>query len=152
MAKKFIVKNRKARYDYEILETYEAGIELKGPEVKALRGHKGNLRGSFAKIDNGEVYLYNFHISPYKEASKFAPDPKRERKLLLHKKEIRGLIGKISEKGLTLVPLSVYFKRGRVKVELALCKGKRKYDKRQKIKRKTQEAEIRKALSRKNRG
>jgi SsrA-binding protein len=146
MAKKIIVSNRKARFDYEILETFEAGIELRGSEVKSLRDYKANLKGSFGRIEGEEVFLYNFQISPYRDESKFSPDPKRKRKLLLHKNEIRRLVGKCSERGLTLIPLSAYFKRGLVKIEFALCKGKKKYDKRQELKLKNHQAEIKKAL------
>ena len=151
MVKDTIATNRSAGRDYEIIETYKAGIELKGPEVKSLRGHRANLKGSFARVERGEIFLYNLHISPYKYTLSFAQDPKRTRKLLLHKAEIRKLIGQISQRGFTLIPLNLYFKKGYAKVELALCKGKRKYDKREKIKRKTHEAEIKRALKYKNR-
>ncbi len=129
--------NRKARHDYEIIETYEAGIELKGSEVKSIRTGSANLKDSYAEIDNGEVYINNFHISPYKFASAHTNhDPYRKKKLLLHKSEIRKLIGKTKEKGLTLVPLKVYSKNGKIKVEIALAKGKKLYDKRKDIKEK----------------
>ena len=146
MSPKNIVTNPAARRDYEIIETYEAGIELKGSEVKSLREHRANLKGSFARIDGGDVYLYNFHINPYKQASSYAPEPKRPRRLLLHAREIRRLIGQTSERGYTLIPLRVYFKHGLAKVEIALARGKRRYDKRQEIKRKTHEAEIQRSL------
>jgi SsrA-binding protein len=146
--KKTIAVNRKARHDYEVLETFEAGIELKGSEVKSLRQGKLNLRDSFARIEKGEVFLHNCHISPYSHATQFAPDPLRPKKLLLHAREIKKLAGKVSEKGLTLVPLSMYFKRGRAKVELALAKGKTLVDKRETIRRKTMEREIEREIKR----
>jgi len=151
MVKDIIASNPSAGRDYQIIETYEAGIELKGSEVKSLRDHRANLKGSFARIEEAEVFLYNLHISPYKATSSFAPEPKRKRKLLLHKTQIRRLIGQISQRGFTLIPLSLYFKKGYAKVELALCKGKRRYDKREKIKRKAHEAEVKRALGYKNR-
>ncbi len=129
------IVNRKAKHDYEILETYEAGIVLKGSEVKAIRMGSANLKDSYAEIEKGEVYLNNFHISPYKFASTHTNhDPYRRKKLLLHKYQIRKLIGKVKEKGLTLIPLRVYSKNGRIKVELALARGKKLYDKRRDIK------------------
>ncbi len=130
-----LVVNRKAKHDYDILETYEAGISLKGSEVKSIRMGSANLKDSYAEIRNGEVYLNNFHISPYKYASShFQHDPDRPKKLLLHKNEIRKLIGRTKEKGLTLVPLKIYARGPWIKVELALAKGKRLYDKRRSIK------------------
>lgn len=130
------VRNRKALHDYHILDRWEAGIALKGSEVKSLREGKANLADAYAKIEKAEVFLVNLHISPYDPAAHENHDPRRIRKLLLHRKEIRRLIGKVVEKGLTLVPLALYFKDGRVKVELALATGKRKYDKRASIKEK----------------
>lgn len=124
------IENRKARHDYHIEETFEAGIVLQGTEVKSLRAGQANLKESFARIKDNEVYLVNMHISPYEQGNQFNHEPTRERKLLMHKSEIRKLIGKTKEKGLTLVPLKVYFTRGKVKVELALAKGKNLYDKR----------------------
>ncbi len=133
---RIVCTNRKARHDYDIIETYEAGIVLKGTEVKALREGRANLKDSFAKIKNGEIFLLNSHISPYTYGNVNNHDPERERKLLMHKREIVRLTGKVKEKGYTLVPLSIYFdKNNRVKVELALAKGKSKYDKRESIKR-----------------
>ena len=133
---KIIVTNRKAGRDYEILETFEAGIELKGSEVKSAREGRVNLSDSFARTEGKGVVLYNTHISPYAQASYLNVDPIRTRRLLLHKKQIRKLAGQLSQKGLTLIPLKVYFNdRGFVKVELAVCKGKRLYDKRESIKR-----------------
>jgi len=127
---KVITENRKARHDYHIEETYEAGLVLAGTEVKSLRAGKANLKDSFARVDKGEVFLYNAHISPYEQGNRFNHDPLRTRKLLMNKYEIRKLIGRVQEKGLTLVPLRMYFKNGRAKVELALAKGKKLYDKR----------------------
>jgi SsrA-binding protein len=130
---KNITVNRKARHDYEILQTYEAGIVLTGTEVKALREGKANLVDSYANLKNGEVWLTGAHISEYSQGNINNHEPTRTRKLLLNAKEIRKLIGKINEKGLTLIPLRLYFKNGRVKVELALAKGKKVYDKRESI-------------------
>ena len=130
---KIIVTNRKARYDYHFMDSWEAGIVLTGTEVKSLRQGKINLTDSFAAVDNGEVYLYNVHVSPYEHGSHFNHEPTRRRKLLLHRSEIRKLIGRVVEKGLTLIPTRVYFKRGRAKVEIALAKGKRDYDRRRTI-------------------
>ena len=128
---KVIAENRRARHDYFIEDTYEAGISLQGTEVKSLRLGKVNLRDSFARVENGEVFLYGMHISPYEQGNRFNHDPTRPRKLLLHKREIRRLIGKTREEGYTLVPTRLYFLRGRCKVELALAKGKKLYDKRE---------------------
>lgn len=130
---KNITVNRKARHEYHILQTFEAGIVLLGTEVKALREGKANLVDSYATIKNGEVWLVSAHISEYKQGNINNHNPTRDRKLLLNKSEIRKLIGKIKEKGLTLIPLRMYFKNGRVKVELALAKGKKSYDKRETI-------------------
>lgn len=130
---KNITVNRKARHEYHILQTYEAGIVLVGTEVKALREGKANLVDSYAAIKNGEVWLVGAHISEYKQGNINNHNPTRDRKLLLNKSEIRKLIGKTKEKGLTLIPLRLYFKKGRVKVELALAKGKKSYDKRETI-------------------
>ena len=127
---KTITENRKARHDYFIEETYETGIVLTGTEVKSLRAGKANLKDSYARVENGEMYLCNMHISPYEQGNRFNVDPVRMRKLLLHKSEINRLFGKVKQQGLTLVPLKVYFRRGRAKVELALAKGKKLYDKR----------------------
>lgn len=129
-----IIENRRARHEYHILETYEAGISLQGTEVKSLRAGKANLQDSFARVENGEMMLYNMHISPYEQGNRFNHEPKRPRRLLMHKQEIMRLLGKVREKGLALVPLKLYFNpRGRVKVELALAQGKKSYDKRQDI-------------------
>ncbi|NMB38999.1 MAG: SsrA-binding protein SmpB [Firmicutes bacterium] len=130
---KIIVNNRKAHHDYHIIESLEAGIALKGTEVKSLRAGKVNIRDSFALITGGEVFLHGLHISPYKQGNRFNHDPLRIRKLLLHRREINRLFGKVQEKGYTLIPLKLYWKNGRCKVELALAKGKRLYDKRESL-------------------
>lgn len=140
--------NRKAYHDYHVEETFEAGIALTGTEVKSLREGRANLRDGYAAVEGGEVFLLNCHVSPYAPANRFNHEPRRPRKLLLHRTEIRRLIGKVQEKGLTLVPLSLYLKDGRVKVELALCRGKKQYDKREDLKRRTQEREVADALKR----
>ncbi len=142
-----VITNRKARHDYDILESFETGIVLKGSEVKSLRLGNANLQDSYAALKNGEIWLTGMHISPYEQANILNHDPLRERKLLLHRKEIRKLIGKTSEKGLTLVPLKVYFKEGRAKVELALCRGRRSYDRREAIARRESEREIKRHMA-----
>jgi SsrA-binding protein len=139
---KVIATNRKARHEYSILETFEAGIALKGAEVKSLRQGRASLQESYAALKNGEVWLLDMHISPYEQAADDSYEPTRKRKLLLHKKEIRRLVGKLAEKGLTLIPLRAYFKHGIAKVELALAKGKRAYDKREAIKRRDIQREL----------
>ena len=132
-----ICSNRKAYHEYHIEETFEAGLVLTGTEVKSLREGRGNLKDSYAKIRDGELFLVNSHISPYSCGNIFNHDPKRERKLLMHKREINRLLGKVKERGYTLVALSMYFdKRNRAKMEIALAKGKTLYDKRESIKRK----------------
>jgi SsrA-binding protein len=144
---KVIVTNRKAYRDYEVLEPLECGIELKGSEVKSLRAGKINLDDSFARFEKEELFLYNAHISHYAEASYLNVDPDRNRKLLLHKNQIQRIISKLTQKGLTLIPLKVYFNdRGFVKVELALCKGKKLYDKRESIKRRETDLEMRRVI------
>lgn len=127
---KTLVENRKARHDYFIEEVYEAGIELVGTEVKSIRGGKANLKDSYAEVRNGEVFVRNMHVSPYEKGNIFNKDPLRDRRLLLHRSEIMKLAGYISQKGYTLVPLSLYLKNGRVKVALGVAKGKHNYDKR----------------------
>jgi len=142
-----VATNRRARHDYEILETLEAGISLYGPEVKSLREGRANLRESFAVIRRGEVLLQQLHISPYEPASRGNPsDPTRERKLLLHRAQISKLEGRVAERGNTLVPLSIYFKDGRAKVELALARGRHTYDKRAALRQKEDEETARRAL------
>lgn len=131
-----MIVNRKAYHDYEILETVEVGIVLRGAEVKSLREGTANLKGSYADIKDDEVWLLNFHISPYPQAGIFNPDPYRDKKLLLHKRQIRKLTDKIKEKGLTLIPLKVYFRNGKAKVQMALVRGKKMYDKRRVLKEK----------------
>ena len=138
---KIIAQNKKARHDYFIEDTYEAGLELVGTEVKSIRQGKVNLRDSFAQVKNGEMLVYNMHVSPYEKGNIFNRDPLRVKKLLLHKSEIRKMKGKIAEKGYTLVPLKVYFNRSLVKVEIGLAKGKKLYDKRQDIAKKDQRRE-----------
>lgn len=128
-----IINNKKARFNYEILDTFEAGIVLKGTEVKSLRQKKVSIQESYAKISNGEVFITGLTISAYEMGNRFNHEPDRERKLLLHKHEIKRLTGKLQEKGLTLVPLKMYFKNGKVKVLLGLGKGKASYDKRKAI-------------------
>jgi len=140
---KILATNRKAYHDYYILETYEAGIVLKGTEVKSAKQGRINLKDSYAKIENGEIYLINAHISPYTHGNVYNHDPKRTRKLLMHKREIMKLYGKVKEKGLTLIPLKAYIKNGKVKIELGLCKGKKKYDKRAEIRKRDLEREMR---------
>jgi SsrA-binding protein len=127
---KTLAENRKARHDYFIEETYEAGIVLVGTEVKSVRQGKANLKDSYADIRNGELFVKNLHISPYEKGNIFNKDPLRERKLLMHKDEIRKLLGYTTQKGYTLVPLALYLKNGRVKVSVAVAKGKKDYDKR----------------------
>lgn len=138
---KLIANNKKAYHDYFILETYEAGIALHGTEVKSLRMGKCSIKEAFIRVENEEVYVYGMHISPYEKGNIFNKDPLRVRKLLLHKSEIRKLLGKTKEKGMTLVPLKVYFKDSLVKVEIGLAKGKKLYDKRQDIAKKDQQRE-----------
>jgi SsrA-binding protein len=130
---KVLAKNRKARHLYNIVETFESGIALQGTEVKSVRDARVNLKDSYARVENGELFLYNMHISPYTHGNRFNHEPLRPRKLLMHRREINRLGGYVQEKGLTLVPLSLYLRRGKVKVELALARGKRDYDKRQDI-------------------
>jgi SsrA-binding protein len=150
--RKMIAQNRKARHDYAIVDTYEAGVVLTGTEVKSLRLGRASLVDGFATIDDGEIFLRNVHIPEYTEASWTNHEPRRTRKLLLHKGEILRLIGKTKESGLTLVPLALYFSDGKVKVELALAKGKKSYDKRQDEAKRTADRDIRKALGRRAKG
>jgi SsrA-binding protein len=145
-ARRVIAENRKARHDYHILETWEAGVALLGTEVKAIREGRVNLRDSYARPQRGEIWMMNVHISPYSHRGYAGHVEKRERKLLLHAHEIRKLIGRTAEKGLTLVPLEMYFKNGRVKVLLALAKGKQAHDKRETIRRREVDRETRAAV------
>jgi SsrA-binding protein len=145
-AQSSIAENRKAFHDFHFLETFEAGLVLLGTEVKAIREGRVNLRDSFARVEEGEVFLYNVHISPYSHRGYADHEPLRRRKLLLHKNEIRKLIGKTVEKGMTLVPVRLYFKNGRVKVAVSLAKGKKDYDKRETIKKRETDRETRAAI------
>jgi SsrA-binding protein len=144
---KVVTDNRKARFLYEILETYEAGIELKGTEVKSIRAGRVNLQDGYALLRNGEAWLINVHISPYENTGTFFNhDPRRTRKLLLHRREINKLIGQVEQKGLTLVPLKMYLKRGRVKVVIGLARGKKLHDKRETVRRRDDERSMRRAM------
>lgn len=149
---KLVANNKKAYHDYFIDEKYEAGIELHGTEVKSLRMGKCSIKESFIRIEKGEVFIYGMHVSPYEKGNIFNKDPLRVKKLLLHKYEINKLAGKIAEKGYTLVPLQVYFKDGRAKVELGLARGKKLYDKRQDIAKKDQKREAEKEFKIRNLG
>jgi len=144
--KKVLAANKKAHFEYFIEESYEAGIELKGTEVKSIRQGKLNLKEGHARVENGEVFLYNVNISPYEQGNIFNVDPLRVRKLLLHKAEIRKLIGYIQQKGYTLIPVSAYLKNGRVKIQLGVAKGKQLHDKRQDIAKKDANRRIQKEL------
>jgi SsrA-binding protein len=146
LAQANIAENRKAFHDYHILDTYEAGVALLGTEVKAIREGRVNLRDSYASVEQGEVFLHNVNISPYSHRGYADHEPLRARKLLLHRNEIVKLVGKTIEKGMTLVPLRLYFKNGRVKVALGLARGKKDYDKREAIKRRETERETRAAV------
>ncbi len=139
MSEKIVVSNKKARFQYEIIETFEVGIVLQGTEVKSLRLGKGNLQDSYATVKDGEMFLYNMHISPYEQGNIYNHDPDRIRKVLLHKQEIKRLTGKVLERGMTLVPLKIYFKNGKAKVELGLARGKSLVDKRKDIARRDEQ-------------
>lgn len=143
---KIVVTNAQAKRDYNILESLEAGIVLTGGEIKSVRQGRVSLQESFARIEEGEIFLYNMHITPYEQASIFKTEPKRTRKLLLHKKEIASLYGKVAQRGLSLIPLKIYFKNNLAKIEIALGKGKREYDKRDAIKKRESDLEMRRAL------
>ena len=149
---KLIANNKKAYHDYFILDTYEAGIALHGTEVKSLRMGKCSIKESFIRIENGEMFVYGMHISPYEKGNIFNKDPLRVKKLLLHKSEINKLTGKIKEKGFTIVPLQVYFKDGKAKIEIGLCRGKKLYDKRQDIAKKDMKREAEKEFKIRNFG
>jgi SsrA-binding protein len=150
--KQVVATNRRGRFEYEILDTFEAGMVLIGPEVKSLRDGRANLGDAFASIHHGELWLEKLHISPYEAATRDNPtDPQRRRKLLLHRHEIDRLVGKVAEKGLTLIPLGLYFLRGRAKVELALARGKHRHDKRATIKQREGDREARRAMRRNRR-
>jgi SsrA-binding protein len=143
---KIVAQNKKARHDYHIEDTFETGIVLTGTEIKSIRQGKANLRDSFARIHNGEVFLHNFHISPYEQGNRYNHEPLRTRKLLLNRREISKLIGQTREKGYSLVPLKVYLKHGMAKIELALAKGKKLYDKRETLKQKDAKREVERAF------
>jgi SsrA-binding protein len=143
---KIVCQNKKARHDYHIIEVIEAGMVLVGTEVKSLREGRANLKDSYARVRDGELYLVQAHISPYSHASYDNHDPERVRKLLVHRRELKRLTGKTQEKGLTLVPLKIYFKDGKAKIELALASGKKSYDKRETLKRQTQKREMERAI------
>jgi len=145
-SRKMISVNRRARFDYEIDDVYEAGMVLRGTEVKSLREGRVSLKDAYGDVQNGEVYLLHAHIDPYDQGNRNNHDPERPRKLLLHKQEIRRLIGKTKERGLTLIPTRMYFTRGKVKIEIGLAKGKRNYDKRQDLKRQDAQRDIQRAL------
>ncbi len=147
-ADRIVVQNRKARHEYHVLDTWETGVVLQGTEVKSLREGKANMQDSFARVMNGEVWLFNLHISPYEQGNRFNHEPTRTRKLLLHKREISSLIGKVKERGLTLVPTRLYFKDGRAKVELALARGRKAHDKRQVLAERDAQKEMRNAMGR----
>ena len=150
-AERVIADNRKALHDYHVLDTWEAGVALLGTEVKSIREGGVNLRDSYARLENGEVWLLNVHVSPYSHRGSAGHDERRQRKLLMHREEIRKLTGRVVEKGLTLVPLRMYFKRGRVKVALALVKGKQAHDKRETIRRREVDRETRAAVKERQR-
>ena len=145
-SRKVVARNRKARHEFDILETIEAGMELKGPEVKSLRAGHVSFQDSFARVDRGEVWLHSLHISPYEQANRENVDPVRPRRLLLNRKEIRQLAAKMDEKGLTVVPLEIYFARGYAKVSLGVARGRKLHDKREALKRREQEREAQRAM------
>jgi SsrA-binding protein len=146
------IRNKKAHHDYHILETLEAGLVLEGSEVKALREGKGNVDEAFARVRDGQVFLFNMHIGPYEQAHQFGHDTRRTRKLLLKKREITRFLGRAVEKGHTLVPLTVYFKGGWAKVEIGVAKGKREFDKREDLKKRDHQRDIQRELSRRRKG
>jgi SsrA-binding protein len=143
---KLVAQNRKARHDYSVEETFEAGIVLQGTEIKSIRGGRVNLKDSFARVQNGEIFLHNMHISPYEQGNRHNHEPLRTRKLLLHKKEISKLLGATKEQGYSIVPLKLYLKNGFAKILIGLAKGKKNYDKREDLKKKTANREIEKAF------
>lgn len=143
--KKIVVTNRKARHEFEVLDTWEAGLVLKGTEVKSLRNGRANLQDAFARFSGGELWLHNMHVSPYEQGNQFNHDPLRTRKLLMHKREMLRLVGSVEQKGLTLVPLEIYFRRGVAKVKLALVKGKKLHDKREDLKQREAKREMERA-------
>ena len=144
--RKVVARNRKARHEYDILETVEAGIELRGPEVKSLRAGHVSFQDAFARVEKGEVWLYSLHINPYEQANRANVDPLRTRRLLLNKQEIRKLVGQVEEKGNTLIPLDIYFERGYAKLTLATARGRKLHDKREALKQKQLDREARRAI------
>lgn len=146
-ARRVVARNRKARHEYDVLETLEAGIELRGPEVKSLRAGQVSFQDAFARVERGEVWLHSLHISPYEQANRNNVDPVRPRRLLLNKAEIRKLVSQTEEKGLTVVPLEIYFARGYAKVQLAVARGRKLHDKREELKRRQQDREARRAIA-----
>ncbi|MEK3644103.1 SsrA-binding protein SmpB [Aeribacillus sp. FSL M8-0235] len=149
---KLIAQNKKAHHDYFIEETYEAGIVLQGTEIKSIRAGRANLKDAFARVEKGEAFLHNMHISPYEQGNRYNHEPLRTRKLLLHRREINKLIGATKEQGYSLVPLKLYIKNGFAKVLIGLGKGKKKYDKREDLKRKEAKREIERAFQQKQKG
>jgi len=150
-AQKNIAENRKAFHDYHILETFEAGVALVGTEVKSIRGGNVNLRDSYARVESGEIWVYNIHVSPYSHRGYSDHEPTRRRKLLLHRQEIRKLIGRTVERGMTLVPLRLYYKGGRIKLAVSLAKGKQSHDKREAIRKREVDRETRAAMKNRHR-
>ncbi len=150
--RKIVSTNRKARHDYEILDTYEAGLVLLGSEIKSIRAGRVNLREGFVQARDDELWLLNVHISPYDQASTFGHDPLRPRKLLLHRKEIGRIIARVQERGLTIVPTIMYLSNGRAKVEVALARGKKQYDKRETLRKRSSERQINRAIREHERG
>ncbi|HET8654644.1 MAG TPA: SsrA-binding protein SmpB [Longimicrobiaceae bacterium] len=140
-----VVRNRKARHEFHVLDTFEAGLVLSGTEVKSLREGRANLQDAFARLDAGELWLFNLHISPYEHGNRFNHDPLRPRKLLMHRRELRKLVGQVEQQGLTLVPLDIHFRRGVAKVELALARGKKLHDKRNDLRERETQREMERA-------
>lgn len=145
-ADRIAVQNRKARHEFHVLDTWEAGIVLQGTEVKSLRDGKANLQDAFARLDRGELWLYNLHISPYEMGNRFNHDPLRPRKLLMHRRELRRLVGEVEQKGLTLVPLDIHFSNGIAKVKLALVRGKKLHDKRDALRERDDKRDVERAF------
>lgn len=145
--RRIVSTNRKARHEYHLMDQWEAGMVLTGPEVKSLRAGKVGFQDAFARVDGGEVWVHNLHISPYDAANRWNEDPLRTRKLLLRKSEIRKLVGKVEEKGLALIPIEIFFRGGYAKITLALARGKKLHDKRETLKQRTQDRETRRAIS-----
>jgi SsrA-binding protein len=150
--RKTIVRNRRARFDYDVLDSLEAGIALLGPEVKSLRAGLANLADAYATVRRGQAFLHHLHISPYPQAGRENPEPRRDRRLLLHRREIARLAGELGDPGTTLVPLSLYWKEGRCKVELGLVRGRKKGDKREAIRRREEQREVQRAVRKVRRG